>query len=253
MASVSPVLTALPKVVQAGLLDTVRPKFNAYFAFTYSSATTCVRSIPGGQGADGKAFYTYPDDSMISDLLVLSSLFAEVYELLKNASGNKFKANVIQLFVANPFLQFEFNRIAEDGEFWESPGGVRSLQLVPLVRAVPDCLPDIWRTLRNGFAHFHWRYENLSAQDYWTQQRWDTTSAQSTFNLPGRPAANYKAYIVDAMPPWTPHAFWEMSDLRIIVTQYGTLRYHLHRFLNIVLNGDNRDVFGNEPTEPCHT
>ncbi len=117
---------------------------------------------------------------------------------------------------------------------------------------MPACLAEIWRTLRNGFAHFHWRYDDLSASDYWTQQKWDTATAQTAFNLHGRAASNYTAYIVDAYP-WNPNKFWDMPDLRVIVTPFGIFRYHLHRFLNIVLNGDKKDVFGLEPTESIHT
>lgn len=140
-------------------------------------------------------------------------------------------------------LTFEFYRVVEDGEFWDSFRQVRNLQQVPLAVAVPNRIGDICDVLRNGFAHFHWHFQNLSGQDYWSSQGWDITQPQPVFNLSNRPEDNYRAYIVDATPPWTPSSFWDMPNLRILVTSFGTLRYHLHRFLNIVLNDSHNDVF----------
>ncbi len=228
----------LPAHTQKALLEVVRPKFNAYFAFTSAPGNT--RSVATGVDPKGNTIFTYPDASMISDLMVFWSLFAEVYELLKSTPVKP------EVFCTeDPSLQRDFYRIIEDGEFWESPTGVGSLRSVSLSDAVPGCLNEIWRTLRNGFAHFHWHYEDLSAEDYWRRQGWDTTGAPAAFALPTRGKHNYKGYIVDAGGTWSSANFWGMKNLRIIVTPYGILRYHLHRFLNVVLNGSSKDVFGN--------
>ena len=124
---------------------------------------------------------------MISDLTVIWSLFSEVYELLKES-----KVDIARFFAADPRLEDEFQRIfREGGEFWDSPSGTRSLRRVPVQDAVPGRLKDIWMTLRNGNAHFHWRYENLSALDYFTRQGWDTSNAAPIFDIVTRPADNY--------------------------------------------------------------
>ena len=102
------------------------------------------------------------------------------------------------------------------------------------------------RTLRNGFLHFHWRYENLSALDYWNAQHWSTDGAVPEFNLANRPQKNYMAYLVDAAIPWKPKCFWSMKNLRILVTPYSVLRYYLFLSLQRLLNESRCDVFGFE-------
>jgi len=234
MPTTSPALATLPQQIRDALLSTVRPKFDAYFAFTPNCA--CTRSVETGQLPDRSPIYTYSDASMISDLTVLWALFCEVYE-----SG---AIDVNGFLSADPSLEFQLRRIIEDGEFWDSPHpGRRTLRQIPLAGAVTGRLPDVCRVLRNGFAHFNWRYENLSAEDYWKRNGWDTLSPQPAFNLRTRGPNNYTAYIVDAAPPWNSTAFWDMKNLRIVVTPFHILRYHLHLFLNVLLNGSAANVF----------
>jgi len=229
----------LPPNVQNSLLTVVNPKFAAYFAFAPNNK--CIRGIRTGETPEGKPVFTYPNDSMISDLTVLWSLFCEVNQLFKSA-----RVNIPTFFEADNSLQGEIRRIIEDGEFWDSPDGPRSLRRVSLEDAVPARLPEIWTTLRNGYAHFHWLFENLSASDYWERMGWSTATQLESFGLQSRVPDNYRAYIADANG-WNAARFWDLNDLRIIVTPYHILRYHLHLFLNILLNGDHHDVFGNLP------
>jgi hypothetical protein len=110
--------------------------------------------------------------------------------------------------------------------------------------AVSVHLKQLLRTLRNGFLHFHWRYENLSALDYWNAQHWSTDGATAPlFDLPNRSHKNYMAYIADAAS-WDPTRFWDLKGLRILVTPYSALRYYLHLSLQQLLNNSRVDVFG---------
>jgi hypothetical protein len=112
--------------------------------------------------------------------------------------------------------------------------------------AVSVHLEQLLRTLRNGFLHFHWRYDNLSALDYWNAQHWSTSGADSAFDLANRPQKNYMAYLADAAK-WDPKRFWHLRDLRTLVTPYTVLRYHLHLSLHQLLNNSRVDVFGHTP------
>ncbi len=78
----SPAFTALPKDLQTIVSSVVKRKFDAYFRFTPNAA--CIRSTQTSRNAAGPVF-TYSDESMISDLTVLWSLFSEVYELFKES------------------------------------------------------------------------------------------------------------------------------------------------------------------------
>lgn len=237
----SPAFAVLPSAVQATLLSGVKKKFDSYFMFTAGPA--CTRATEIRRTADGEPIYIYSDQSMISDLTVLWSLFCELYEVLTR-NGMVTEACLQAIVAKDQRLLDEFRRIFdEEGEFWTSSTTRRSLQQVSAADALGKRLLELWKTLRNGYAHFHWRYEDLSAIDYWQAMGWDTQSAPPAFDLSRRSANNYKAYIADAKPPWNPAKFWDQRDLRICVAQYTTFRYSLHKFLNILLNNNESHVF----------
>ncbi len=234
-------LTGLPPLALDCITESMKPKFQGYFEFTRDTR----RSIPRWD-ADGKAFFEYPNASMISDITVLWALLNEMYEAIRESSGEDADQAVASLFTSNPGLDLPFLNILKNGEYWRTD----TLQQ-PSFRRVPDSeiatrLPEIWRTLRNGFSHFHWRYNNIDAQRYWADQQWDTSSAEPAFDLPNRTANNYTAYIIDAKLPWNSSAFWSMKDLRIIVMKYDTFRYWIFVFLNLLLNDDGKGPFGHD-------
>jgi hypothetical protein len=230
----SPAVTALTQAAQDTLANVVRRKFNAYFAFTPNDKCTRSVPIPNSPGV-----FTYPDNSVISDLTILWSIYSETYQIIRD-SGERMSAFIAR----DPSLLNEIRVIINSGEYWETNGTPPSLEQIPLAEAAANHVDEICRTLRNGYAHFRWRYDDLNARDYWLAQGWGMISSPAGFNLAARPAKNYRAYIVDT-PKWSAAGFWQMPDLRIIVTGFGDLRYCLHRFLNIILNGDRKDIFGN--------
>jgi hypothetical protein len=136
--------------------DVVAPKFNAYFSFTKD----LIRSIPLGVGV-----YIYADNSLNSDLNFLWLIFTDVHEIVG-------KPEMADLVKREPFFQQQFFQIVEgdlnnpNGEFWHQvkPG---TLSRISTHDAVNRHLESLFRTLRNGFAHAHWLYEDLSASDYW--------------------------------------------------------------------------------------
>jgi len=232
------VVAALPSSLKDQFTLGVKRKFDAYFSFTGG----LVRSvkIPDGPG------FIYPHESMIPDLTVLWSLFNEVFEILKNtptplasvASGDRYLLFQIQRMLEG--TDPEANPPDLDGSFWHFPKGRVQLQ-----DALSKELPEVLRTLRNGYSHYHWLYGNLSAIDYWNAQGWDTTQADPRFDLHGRPAKNHMAYIADARnKKWNPNDFWGLRDLRILVTPFHLLRLHLHLFLAYFLDEAKIEIFG---------
>ena len=230
------VVASLPAETRAALTTIVKPKFDAYFAFTAGGQA---RSVP----VQGQPWFVYPEHTMIPDLAILWALYSDVYQSI---GGPK---QMAQLVAADPQLTLDVRRILEghssselDGSFWHYPKG-----RIPLSDAMGVELEKVLQTLRNSYAHSHWHFANLSAIDYWAALGWDTTNAPKDFDLPSRGPKNYMMYIADATPPWKGADFWSMNDLRIIVTPSTILRYHLHLFLNHLLNGQRTDVFGNSP------
>jgi hypothetical protein len=216
----------------------VGPKFEAYFSFT---GALC-RSVRLPQGV-----YRYPDASMISDLNFLWSVFADVYQVADEQG--ECLASLVDSY---PFLKQQFHGILEggrpqhpDGEFWHAPKG-QCLRSVPRPEALDTGLKEVLRTLRNGFAHVHWLYDDLSALEYWKKRGWDI-NAPPDFNLRGRPQKNYMMYIADAKK-LEPRSFWTSENLRILITPAAILRYHLHLFLAFLLTGMKVDVFGKSVT-----
>jgi hypothetical protein len=220
-------LAHLSQDVQDVLLTSIKPRLNAYMTMT--DGATRARPNPDGS-------FTYPDETMMTDITLFWTLFNDVNAAFKS------KVQIEAAIVADPILENAFRGLFAKGEFWYSPRkGVGNLQQMKSIAASE--YETIWRTFRNGFAHFNWRYENLSALDYWTKQGWDIAGAIASFGLDGRKADNYLAYIADGMN-WKPSAMWQLKDLRIVVTPTVELRYSLHLFLNYLLNGKNEGIFG---------
>ena len=226
---------ALSAAVRGTLLKIVKPKFDAYFAFTSSASAGMARAVPA---PGGQPWFIYPNHTMIPDLIFLWSLFSDAYQ----AVGGP--VPFATLVGADPYLQSLIHGIVEgesasdpDGSFWQFPSGQ-----IRLSQVIGGQLGDVLRTLRNGFTHSHWFHTNLSAADYWKELGWDTAGADPRFNLQHRPKKNYMIYIADARD-WDPQNFWSLKDLRILVTHSSTLRYHLHLLLNFILNGSKDTVF----------
>ena len=229
----------LPGEIQRTLANSLRPKLDAYLQFTGDR--------PRAAKVPGQSFYTYPDESMLSDLTAFSALFVDLY----GAFGDGTRLG--DFAASDPYLLAQFRRIVEGGyeegqpkgSFWhypkDSPGGLVSLNDA----MTPPELGQVLRTMRNCFAHGHWLYGDRSAVDYWDAKGWKQDGADPAFNMSTRLRDNYVAYIADANP-WKPSEFWRHRherNLRILVTHFTILRYHLHLVLEYVLRGSTNDVF----------
>lgn len=231
-----PAVASLGPSAQAILQTVVKPKFDAYFAFT-SGGTA--RAVPE---PNGKPWFIYPTETMIPDLVFLWSLFSDVYEALGGSApfsvfvkaDAELLSDVRSIVVGNPPGD-------QAGSFWHFPSGQ-----IPVGDATDSQLSDVLKTLRNGFAHSHWFYGDLSAVDYWRELCWDIDGADPRFNLGNRPPRNFMMYVADggsARCKWNPAKFWTLDDLRILATPSHVLRYHLYLMLNYILNGSRANVF----------
>ena len=236
---------SLPSHVQSALKDRLAPKFNAYMRFTQGLK----RSEPQRDADGNLKHYEYPNDSIMSDLGAFWPLFGECREILDGLDLEKFLQQ-------DPALESALATLVhERGEFWFSPVCKTKpkkrdpKQLTKIADTDAEkSLPEIWRTLRNGSAHGRWAFGDFGAVDYWKQNGWDTTGAHPDFTIATRGVDNYVVYIADAaVKPWDGSKFWELNDLRILVTPSGTLRFWLHKFLNVLLNGDHTNVFDHRP------
>jgi hypothetical protein len=232
---IPPVISELPQDKRSSLDTIAKTKFDAYFWFT-SGAGTPPRSVPDQAG---QPWFIYPKQTMVADLVFLWCVFMDVYTILGPP------AELARIIQSDENLRSDFHSIIEgtsaadpDGSFWQIPGG-----RVPLAEAEGTQLRNVLRTLRNGFAHSSWLFEDLSAVEYWNRLGWQTANAFPTFDLHNRPAKNYMMYIADAARPWEPQNFWSMTDLRLLVTPSTVLRFRLHLFLNYLLNGSRENVF----------
>jgi hypothetical protein len=231
----APITSQLSGSSQRLLADMVKPKFDSYFRLT-SSASGIRRAVPD---PNGQPWFVYPKEIMIPDLTFLWSVFADVHQILGGS------AKMATFVHGDPFLTAQFRSIVEGdsehggcGEFWHFPGG-----RVPLQGATGQELAQVLRTLRNGFAHSHWLFDDLSAIDYWNALEWETGSAPPEFNIERRPRKNYTIYIADGCD-FRPDTFWRGRDrdLRILVTSAHLLWYDLHRFLNYLLFGSKENI-----------
>ena len=85
----------LPASVRDCLIQSMKPKFHGYFEFTRDTR----RSIPRWDSG-GKAFFEYPNASMISDITMLWTLLNELYENIKSSVVDVDR-EIAQLFAAN--------------------------------------------------------------------------------------------------------------------------------------------------------
>ena len=91
-----PALTHLPRESLEAIETSVRPKFNAYFAFTQNLS----RTVPNNPHAG----FIYPDNSVMSDLTILAALFGEIDQAFTGHSARSEFAAALAGMAASHFL-----------------------------------------------------------------------------------------------------------------------------------------------------
>src|SRR5262249_9173586 len=112
-------------------------------------------------------------------------------------------------------------------------------------------LAEVLSTLRNGFSHFHWRYVDESAADYFTAQGWQDANDSPAFARRATSRGHISYVVNSTEKPWDPSTLWSHKGLQILVTPYTALRGRLFTFLNYFLNGEQKNLWGENPaTDP---
>src|SRR3954451_15782558 len=136
-----PALSHLPCECLDILVTSVRPKFHAYFAFTKDLSRAEPNSPHPG--------FIYPNNSVMSDLTILASLFGEIDQAFQDHSTRSAFATAL---AGDANLREDFRQIVEgdsDGSFWITGSG--GLERVSADDTIQHHLETLLRTLRNGF------------------------------------------------------------------------------------------------------
>lgn len=190
--------------------------FESYLSVTSGSA---VRRL-NPQDADGN--YLYPEATVQVDSLAFAGVFNFLWGALKDQRTFEY------FYSTKPRAFQELKRIVTPSH--PDPRGLTAcarfwvLDHVSQVTAASET-QRFCRTLRNGFAHFNFRYMNESPRGYF-----DHMGLSLPNHIPDPDSArNYRIFICD----WRPRTIFMSpdSDTRIVETHFAHLRYHLFTFL----------------------
>ncbi len=199
----------------ASILDDARDIFNSYLWATGGF----VRAIPLPRGC-----FEYPKDTIQTDCLVFAYILSCIWqamgspEVFQKYYSLKPRAFANLAAIVNP----EVKSGVHYAGFWAQKG----TDLVATSPGTETTMRTLFRTLRNGFGHFNFRYINVTPREYFQKLG---------LPLPGTIidpdfASNYRIFICD----WDAgkKRFLEpKSDTRIIEAQFAELRYFLFLFL----------------------
>jgi len=196
---------------------------------------------------DQNGWYVYPNPGLISDISMFWSLFCEIFETIgRGLNSNKDMAQRLAGVVStDAFLRGQLTRLVRGGTrgfYWLGGAGV-----VP--DPVTSTLPELLSTMRNGFSHFHWRYENLTAKEYFKSQGWQAVSDNPSFEQRATTAGHISYIVNSTARPWNGATLWSHRDLQILVTPYVDLRARLYTFINHFLCDRRLSLFGQDPTD----
>jgi hypothetical protein len=208
--------TLVPSAETMALVADARAIFEYYLASTAGPGFTRTRP----QGATG--VYLYPEALLQVDTGAFAGVFTCLWRALEVQAAFDY------FYSASPIAFQELTRIVtpnagpdgltECARFWVHD------QIQQVTTA--DDSRKLCRTLRNGFAHFNFRYIHVAPTEYFARLNLVQPSHIPDPLLP----MNYRLFICD----WRNQRgrFMDQgSDTRIIETHFAHLRYHLFRFL----------------------
>jgi hypothetical protein len=203
------------------ILEDARANFDHYLSATPK------QSFPRIERQDTDGSYWYPENTVHADVEAFASAFTCSWRVL--AIDENFR----HYYNSKPAAFEELAHIVTPNN--PDPRGLTSHArfwkfntVVPIVDI--DSAKELCRTLRNGFAHFNFRYINVSPREYFRQIDLPLPNF-----IPQPDVANhYRIFICD----WNkgtrkkPNKFMEpASDTRIVETHFAHFRYHLFMFL----------------------
>jgi hypothetical protein len=170
--------------------------------------------------------WDYPPETVQTDLLAFSMIFTQLWSVLgKEGEFGSFYDN------KRPALgEFECivthcsdrSMLPEQCGFWNQN---KCGDFVPLSPADEPGMRELCRTLRNGFGHFNFRYDNRTPHDFFNR----LGLRRPPVVLKPDVAYNYRVFIWDH---WSKTTFGDPdTDSRLVGTHFAPLRYHLFVFL----------------------
>ena len=201
-----------------GILGDARTIFDYYLAATQYPSFIRI----GGKVANG--IFWYPENTVQVDVGAFAGVFICLWRAI--AIGKNFR----YYYMTKPEAFAELARIVTPNDpdtreftsharFWKF--NVRT----PVIGV--DGMKELCRTLRNGFAHFNFRYIDVAPSDYFRQMN----LLLPNFIPQPDVANNYRIFICDWNKSGTKKFMEPDSETRIIETHFAHLRYHLFMFL----------------------
>jgi hypothetical protein len=222
--------------------DAIKDAWNLFDSYLTLNGGV-IRCFPIGPGN-----FMYPHPIAQQDMMVFSTIFTIVWEEIKDYKEAKPPAPSSGVFsgeyTGKPDAFAELANLAIPNGFWvmDEFGPKPTLKRQPV--ADEPTMFSLGRTLRNGFNHANYRYDDLSPDKYFA--RLDMTTPDGVTDADK--ANNFRIFICDhrmntkLMAPG--------SKTRILDVPFAHLRYHLHLFLAKFFAAEGvgvvKDMFGSE-------
>lgn len=208
------------------IISDARGAFDYYLAAT----KTFCRSTPLANGT-----FFYPEDTIQADAGAFAGIFTCVWRAMEDKQAFKlyYKANPLafgslaQIVTPNPDDAQGFTRYAR---FWQHD------KATPV--ADESGMRSLCRTLRNGLAHFNFRYVDVAPCEYFPK-----IGLALPPHIPQPDiAGHYRIFICD----WNSKkgSFMDSgSDTRMIETHFAHFRYHLFMFLARLCSASDHSIY----------
>ena len=206
-------------------IDDARGLFNDYMDLT-KPAIRCV-PIEGQENA-----YTYPARENQQDMMVFATIFTCVWQAIKGDFGTHYNNPVKK---AQAFWQLERLTVPNPDSRYNAFFRQVGTTIPPCDVMTEDGMRHLCRTLRNGFNHFNFRYDNMAPDAYFVRLGKPIPASVRDVTT----VANYRIFICDHLTSarragaTVPLNMMDPgSDTRILEVGFAHLRYHLYGFLS---------------------
>jgi hypothetical protein len=179
----------------------------------------------------------YPAETIQTDMMAFAAVFSCLWDTLgdKSQFPGIYNANRSAFVELRKIVTPNNDGFARFARFWVQQGQ----DVIPCEPFADPCVYNLGRTLRNGLAHFNFRYLDKTPEDYFRLLLTHNASPSQKFPLPAAmkatareptTAENYRIFIIDQGTKGFLSSD-PKSNTRIIETDFAHLRYHLFCFL----------------------
>jgi hypothetical protein len=212
-------------VTPENLVADARVAFDCYLAATNTFCRTKLL-------ADGN--FMYPKDTIQADVAAFAGSFIYVWRAIENCP------TFDQYYAAKPLAFKELARIVTPND-QDAQGFTSHARFWKYATPTPvtdrDGMRSLCRTLRNGLAHFNFRYVDVAPSEYFPRMG----LTLPPYVLQPDIAGHYRIFICDWKKSKT---FMDpKSDTRIIETHFAHFRYHLFMFLARLFSAPGHELY----------